>query len=127
MIGKERVQDELAAWGIEQKPGVLDRINEEMVWRSLRKTLRKVFKDSKNGRSSYLPVVLFKVLLLQQWYGLSDPMAEEAISDRLSCRRLLGRGRLRRLRRSQACAAGTRAIHGARIWATGHSRGARCD
>ena len=28
-------------------------------------------------------MVLFEVLLLQQWYGLSDPMAEEAIGDRL--------------------------------------------
>jgi IS5 family transposase len=34
-------------------------------------------------------VVLFKVLLLQQWYGLSDPMGEEAIGDRLSFRRFL--------------------------------------
>lgn len=92
MIGKESGQEELAAWGIEHKPGVLDRINEELDWRRFGKHLRKVFKDSKGGRPSYPPVVLFKVLLLQQWYGLSDPMAEEAISDRLSFRRFLGFG-----------------------------------
>ena len=92
MIGKESGQDELASWGIEHKPGALDRINEELDWRRFEKPLRKVFKDSPLGRKSYPPVVLFKVLLLQQWYGLSDPMAEEAIGDRLSFRRFLGLG-----------------------------------
>jgi hypothetical protein len=29
-------------------------------------------------------------LLLQQWYGLSDPAAEEALVDRLSFRRFCG-------------------------------------
>ena len=92
MIGKESGQGDLAAWGIEHKPGVLDRIDEELDWRRFGKTLRRVFKDSKDGRPSYPPVMLFKVLLLQQWYGLSDPMAEEAIGDRLSFRRFLGLG-----------------------------------
>ena len=92
MIGKESGQDDLVGWGIEHKPGVLDRINEELDWRRFGKTLRKVFKDSKDGRPSYPPVMLFKVLLLQQWYGLSDPMAEEAIGDRFSFRRFLGLG-----------------------------------
>ena len=92
MIGKESKQDDLAAWGIEHKPGVLDRIDEELDWRRFGKTLRKVFKDCKDGRPSYPPGMLFKVLLLQQWYGLSDPMAEEAIGDRLSFRRFLGLG-----------------------------------
>lgn len=92
MIGMESGQDELAAWGISHTPGVLDRVNEELDWRRFGKHLRKVFKDSKGGRPSYPPVVLFKVLLLQQWYGLSDPMAEEAIGDRLSFRRFLGLG-----------------------------------
>lgn len=92
MIGKESRQVDLAAWGIEHKPGVLDRIDDELDWRRFGKTLRKVFKDCKDGRPSYPPVMLFKVLLLQQWYGLSDPMAEEAIGDRLSFRRFLGLG-----------------------------------
>ena len=90
MIGKESGQDDLAAWGIEHKPGVLDKINDEIDWRRFGKTLRRVYKDTGLGRKSYPPVTLFKVLLLQQWYGLSDPMAEEAIGDRLSFRRFLG-------------------------------------
>jgi len=33
---------------------------------------------------------MFKALLLQQWYGVSDPGLEEAICDRLSFQRFLG-------------------------------------
>jgi IS5 family transposase len=42
------------------------------------------------GAPSYPVVVLFKALLLQQWYGLSDPALEEALGDRLSFRRFCG-------------------------------------
>jgi len=71
---------------------VLDRIDEELDWRRFGKTLCKVFKDCKDGRPSNPPVMLFKVLLQQQWYGLSDPLAEEAFGARLSFRRFLGLG-----------------------------------
>ena len=33
---------------------------------------------------------MFKIVLLQQWYGLSDPGAEEDVRDRLSFRRFCG-------------------------------------
>lgn len=33
---------------------------------------------------------MFKCLLLQQWYALSDPQLEEALADRLSFRRFVG-------------------------------------
>jgi len=33
---------------------------------------------------------MFKALLLQQWYGLSDPGLEEALLDRVSFRRFCG-------------------------------------
>ena len=42
------------------------------------------------GEAAYPPVMMFKVLLLQRWYGLSDPAMEEALSDRLSFRRFAG-------------------------------------
>jgi IS5 family transposase len=35
---------------------------------------------------------LLKVLLLESWYGLSDPAMEEALGDRLSFRRFVGLG-----------------------------------
>jgi IS5 family transposase len=42
------------------------------------------------GRPAYRPLTMLKVLLLQQWYGLSDPGLEEALWDRLSFRRFAG-------------------------------------
>ena len=47
---------------------------------------------SERGRLSYPPLVMVKVLLLQQWYNLSDPVMEEMLRDRLSFRRFVGLG-----------------------------------
>ncbi len=47
---------------------------------------------SERGRPSYPPLVMVKVLLLQQWYNLSDPVMEEMLRDRLSFRRFVGLG-----------------------------------
>ena len=44
------------------------------------------------GEPSYPPLLMVKVLLLQQWYSLSDPQLEEALGDRLSFRRFVGLG-----------------------------------
>jgi IS5 family transposase len=43
-----------------------------------------------SARPSYPPLSMFKALLLQQWYSLSDPEIEEALADRLSFRRFVG-------------------------------------
>src|SRR3546814_8087483 len=45
---------------------------------------------SRRGEPSYPPLVMFKALLLQRWYQLSDPGLEEALCDRLSFRRFAG-------------------------------------
>jgi IS5 family transposase len=42
------------------------------------------------GESAYPPLMMFKVLLLQRWYGLTDPRMEEALADRLSFQRFAG-------------------------------------
>src|SRR5687767_12037681 len=39
---------------------------------------------ARKGEASYPPLMMFKVLLLQRWYGLSDPAMEAALSDTLS-------------------------------------------
>lgn len=52
-----------------------------------------LFKDINGnalGAPGYPPIAMFKISLLQQWYGLSDPAAEEALADRLSFRRFCG-------------------------------------
>jgi len=43
----------------------------------------------KKGRPPYSSKVLVGALFLQAWYGLSDPMTEELIYDRLSFRKFL--------------------------------------
>jgi len=42
------------------------------------------------GRPNTDPVVMVKLLVLQQWYGLSDPELERQVDDRLSFQRFLG-------------------------------------
>lgn len=42
------------------------------------------------GAPSYPPLVMLKILLLQNWYRLGDPAMEEALADRLSFRRFAG-------------------------------------
>lgn len=38
----------------------------------------------KDGRPNYDPVLMVKILLLQQWYNISDPKIEREIRDRIS-------------------------------------------
>ena len=40
--------------------------------------------DTENGgRPNYDPVLMVKILLLQQWYNFSDPQVEREIRDRI--------------------------------------------
>ncbi|CCD03859.1 transposase-like protein DUF772 [Azospirillum brasilense] len=47
---------------------------------------------SKGGRPPLDAVMMFKILVLQALYGLSDEQAEYQVSDRLSFMRFLGLG-----------------------------------
>jgi transposase, IS5 family len=67
----------------------LERIAALVEWGPFERLLGAVYA-APVGRPSYGPVVLLKCLLLQQWYRLSDPGLEEALSDRLSFRRFVG-------------------------------------
>lgn len=69
----------------------LDRIGSVFDWRALEALVSEVYA-ARTGRPSWPPLVLFKALLLQQWYGLSDPGLEEALGDRLSFRSFVGLG-----------------------------------
>lgn len=69
----------------------LDRIAAVLDWSSIER-LVSVLHAAPEGRKAYPPLVMVKVLLLQQWYGLSDPRLEEALSDTLSFRRFVGLG-----------------------------------
>lgn len=42
-------------------------------WKVLRAIMAPVYKDaSRGGRPGFDPVMMFKLLLLEQWYNLSD-------------------------------------------------------
>ena len=47
-------------------------------------------KPRKGGRPNCDVIVMFKILILQQWYGLSDLEVERQIADRLSFMEFLG-------------------------------------
>lgn len=67
----------------------LDRIDRIVDWSAVASVLSPVYA-SDEGRPSYPVLSLVKLLLLQQWYTLSDPGLEEAADDRLSFRRFAG-------------------------------------
>jgi transposase, IS5 family len=67
----------------------LERIAALVEWAPFARLLGDIYA-APVGRPSYGPLVLLRCLLLQQWYRLSDPGLEEALSDRLSFRRFVG-------------------------------------
>lgn len=71
--------------------GRLDRIDALVKWYRFEKLLSAV-RSAGPGRPAYPPLAMFKVLLLQSLYGLSDAETEEALADRLSFRRFVGLG-----------------------------------
>ena len=71
----------------------LERLSNEVDWESFRIIIEGAFpktNQKKGGRPSFDKVMLFKVLVLQQYYGLSDDRTEFQILDRLSFMRFLG-------------------------------------
>ena len=69
----------------------LDRLSALVRWYRFEKLLGRL-REEGPGRPGYRPLAMFKALLLQSLYGLSDPELEEALGDRLSFRRFVGLG-----------------------------------
>jgi IS5 family transposase len=69
----------------------LDRIAVLLNWGPLSYRLEKHCRKL-DGRPPFPPIMMFRALLLAQWYGLSDRDLEEALCDRLSFRRFVGLG-----------------------------------
>jgi transposase, IS5 family len=87
-------------WDVEERHGrlskagdPLEKLNGVVPWEIFREPLVKALKRSdgaRGGRPPCDPVLMFKVLVLQALYGLSDDQAEFQIQDRLSFMRFLG-------------------------------------
>lgn len=67
----------------------LDRIAALLNWGPLTYRLEKHCRKL-DGRPPFAPIVMFRALLLAQWYELSDRDLEDALCDRLSFRRFVG-------------------------------------
>jgi len=61
-------------------------------WEAFRPILQSLYDNQgpQGGRPNIDPVVMVKMLVLQQWYGLSDPELERQANDRISFHRFLG-------------------------------------
>src|SRR6516165_1943519 len=70
--------------------GQLDRLHGLAKWYRFEKLIGHLRAEASPGRPGYPVLVLFKALLLQSLYGLSDRELEEALDDRLSFRRFVG-------------------------------------
>jgi IS5 family transposase len=67
----------------------LDRLDAALDWPALETIVEGVYA-SREGGLAYPLLTYVKLLLLQQWYGLSDEGLEAAVDDRLSFRRFAG-------------------------------------
>jgi IS5 family transposase len=81
---------------LSKKQDPLERLRGHIDFEFFRKPLQAFFdRDvdrSKGGRPAYDFVLMFKILILQRYYNLSDDTIEYAILDRLSFMRFLGLG-----------------------------------
>jgi IS5 family transposase len=70
----------------------LDEIDRLIDWKPFEKLLRKKLSRVANavGNPAYAPLPMFKILLLQRWYDLSDAAVEECLYDRFSFVRFVG-------------------------------------
>jgi len=71
----------------------LEKLNEVINWDIFMLTLEKLLnteKQSNAGAKPYCPLLMFKILILQRYYNLSDEQIEYQILDRLSFCRFLG-------------------------------------
>jgi IS5 family transposase len=68
----------------------LDGIEQRIDWSGFAVLLERVRDRRTAGRPAYGGLVMFKALLLQVLYGLSDRGIEDALKDRLSFRRFVG-------------------------------------
>lgn len=93
-VARKLFDEEFRLEKISKQKDPLEKLLKHIDFELFRNPLEKHFgpddKDhSKGGRPSYDPVLMFKILILQRFYNLSDDAIEYAILDRLSFMRFL--------------------------------------
>jgi IS5 family transposase len=89
--------DSFTTWtlrGLSAKQGKsrLSQISDLIDWEPFRRILEEMYdnKSERGGRPNCDVILMFKILILQQWYGLSDLEVERQMADRISFMAFLG-------------------------------------
>jgi len=89
--------DSFTTWtlrGLSAKQGKsrLSQISDLIDWAPFRRILEEMYdnKSERGGRPNCDVILMFKILILQQWYGLSDLEVERQMADRISFMAFLG-------------------------------------
>jgi IS5 family transposase len=89
--------DSFTVWALKglhakQEMSRLSQISNIIVWTSIRIILEEMYnnKSEKGGRPNCDVIMMFKILILQKWYGLSDLEVERQMADRISFMAFLG-------------------------------------
>ena len=80
---------------LEQKQDILSQLNQLVPWETFRPILRRIHekpRKSNAGRKATDELLLFKMLVLQKLYNISDEELEYQVNDRLSFMQFLGLG-----------------------------------
>ena len=77
---------------VEQLGDKLAEIDPLIDWEVFRPIIRDMYdnRTERGGRPNNDEIVMIKMLVLQQWYGLSDPELERQANDRISFQKFLG-------------------------------------
>ena len=83
---------DLAVSELKKAKTFLDDVERIVDWRPIEKVLREKLcrNNDATGNPAYPPLAMFKVLLLQRWYNLSDQGMDDTLADRISFRRFTG-------------------------------------
>lgn len=88
-IGQMNWLDGALARRSARRRDMLEEVHGLVDWLPLERALDGMHRAAK-GEAAYPPLMMFKVLLVQRWHGLSDPAMEAALFDRLSFLRFVG-------------------------------------
>lgn len=79
---------------LEQKGCPLDKLDRVIRWKMFEEIMEEALKresaQGPGGRPRYEPLMMFKILVLQRYYNLSEEQTEYQINDRLSFQRFVG-------------------------------------
>lgn len=93
-VNKGFFDEEFRLEKISKQNDPLEKLEKHIDFDFFRKPIEKCLKEDKDyshgGRPSYDSILMFKILVLQRYYNLSDDKTEYAILDRLSFMRFLG-------------------------------------